>query len=48
MHDFTGLEAAIAEIGHRPVYLTIDLDVLDPSVLPGTGTRRRAESLSPI
>ena len=38
MHDFTGLEAAIAKIGHRPVYLTIDLDVLDPSVLPGTGT----------
>lgn len=38
MHDFTGLGAAIAEIGHRPVYLTIDLDVLDPSVLPGTGT----------
>lgn len=22
----------------RPVYLTIDLDVLDPSILPGTGT----------
>ncbi|MBA2132714.1 agmatinase [Capillibacterium thermochitinicola] len=38
LHDFTGLEAAIAGIGRRPVYLTIDLDVLDPSVLPGTGT----------
>jgi agmatinase len=25
-------------IGDRPVYLTIDLDVLDPSVFPGTGT----------
>lgn len=25
-------------VGHRPVYLTIDLDVLDSSVLPGTGT----------
>lgn len=29
----------IAEvIGDRPVYLSLDLDVLDPSVLPGTGT----------
>ena len=36
--DFTGLEKAVAAIGDRPVYLTIDLDVLDPSVLPGTGT----------
>lgn len=26
------------KIGEQPVYLTIDLDVLDPSVLPGTGT----------
>ena len=25
-------------IGQAPVYLTIDLDVLDPSVFPGTGT----------
>ncbi len=25
-------------IGNRPVYLTVDLDVLDPSVFPGTGT----------
>lgn len=25
-------------IGSRPVYLTIDIDVLDPSVAPGTGT----------
>lgn len=23
---------------HRPVYLTIDLDVFDPSLMPGTGT----------
>jgi len=27
-----------AAIGDRPVYLSIDLDILDPSVLPGTGT----------
>jgi len=33
-----GIEKAIREIGHRPVYLTIDLDVLDPSAFPGTGT----------
>lgn len=33
-----GIENALKEIGNRPVYLTIDLDVLDPSVFPGTGT----------
>ena len=38
MHNFTGLAKAIVEIANRPVYLTIDLDVLDPSILPGTGT----------
>lgn len=36
--NLSGLAAAIAEIGSRPVYLTIDLDVLDPAVFPGTGT----------
>ncbi len=36
--DLKGLETAIQEIDGRPVYLTIDLDVLDPSVFPGTGT----------
>ena len=36
--DFSGLSDAIAECGGRPVYLTIDLDVLDPSAFPGTGT----------
>lgn len=33
-----GLDEAIKEIGNHPVYVTIDLDVLDPSVFPGTGT----------
>lgn len=33
-----GIEKAIEEIGNRPVYLTVDLDVLDPSAFPGTGT----------
>ncbi|MBU1145878.1 MAG: agmatinase [Firmicutes bacterium] len=36
--DFEGLEAAIESIKDVPVYITIDLDVLDPSVFPGTGT----------
>jgi len=27
-----------AEIGQRPVYMSVDLDVLDPSAFPGTGT----------
>jgi agmatinase len=35
-------KASLAEarrrLANRPVYLTIDLDVLDPSILPGTGT----------
>jgi agmatinase len=25
-------------VGRNPVYVTVDLDVLDPSILPGTGT----------
>lgn len=33
-----GLEEAIKALKGKPVYLTIDLDVLDPSVFPGTGT----------
>lgn len=35
---FEGLENAVKELGSKPVYLTVDLDVLDPSELPGTGT----------
>lgn len=31
-------QAAARRIGGRPLYLTIDIDVLDPSVAPGTGT----------
>ena len=33
-----GLSDTIREIGGAPVYFTVDLDVLDPSVFPGTGT----------
>ncbi len=36
--DFEGLEARLAAWKGKPVYFTIDLDVLDPSVFPGTGT----------
>lgn len=36
--NFEGLEEAIAQCAGYPVYFTIDLDVLDPSVFPGTGT----------
>lgn len=36
--DFSGLCEAVEKIGNRPVYLTIDLDVLDPSEMRGTGT----------
>ena len=36
--DLDGLETALAQLRGRPVYLTVDLDVLDPSVFPGTGT----------
>ncbi|MBO6015118.1 MAG: agmatinase [Lachnospiraceae bacterium] len=40
MHRFSfdGLEETIRELEGVPVYFTLDLDVLDPSVFPGTGT----------
>jgi agmatinase len=36
--NLDGLEDAVKALKDKPVYLTIDLDVLDPSVFPGTGT----------
>ncbi|GAA0736002.1 agmatinase [Clostridium oceanicum] len=36
--NFNGLKEAVEKIKDKPVYITIDLDVLDPSVFPGTGT----------
>lgn len=36
--DLQGLPEALAACKGRPVYFTLDLDVLDPSVFPGTGT----------
>ena len=36
--DFQGLEETVKSLQGKPVYFTVDLDVLDPSVFPGTGT----------
>lgn len=36
--NFDGLDETIKMLKGKPVYFTIDLDVLDPSVFPGTGT----------
>lgn len=39
-HPFTleGLARTLEQLGDTPVYCTVDLDVLDPSIFPGTGT----------
>lgn len=38
--DFSGLDMTVEQLKEQgvPVYVTIDLDCLDPSVFPGTGT----------
>ena len=36
--SFEGLEETLRSLAGLPVYFTVDLDVLDPSVFPGTGT----------
>lgn len=36
--NFEGLKQTIETLHNKPVYFTLDLDVLDPSVFPGTGT----------
>lgn len=36
--NFDGLEAVVEQLKGKPVYFTLDLDVLDPSEFPGTGT----------
>lgn len=36
--NLDGLDEAIKDLKGKPVYLTIDLDVLDPSIFCGTGT----------
>ena len=36
--DFEGLEETLNQLEGKPVYFTVDLDVMDPSIFPGTGT----------
>lgn len=36
--DFLGIETLEERLKNKPIYLTIDLDVVDPSEFPGTGT----------
>lgn len=36
--NLNGIKDAIKTIKSKPVYISIDLDVLDPSIFPGTGT----------
>ena len=36
--NFHGLKEIVDQLKEKPVYFTLDLDVLDPSVFPGTGT----------
>lgn len=38
LNHFPDAEQLKAQIKNRPVYLTIDIDVLDPAFAPGTGT----------
>lgn len=40
LHPFNlnGLEETVKALQNAPIYFTIDLDVLDPSCFPGTGT----------
>lgn len=36
--DFSSLAETVEQIKGKDIYLTVDLDVLDPSIFPGTGT----------
>lgn len=36
--NFDNLEKIVEDLKDKPVYLTVDLDVMDPSIFPGTGT----------
>ncbi len=38
MFNLDKAEKFLKETGDKPIYLSLDLDVLDPSILPGTGT----------
>ena len=43
--DFEGLEETLDRLKGKPVYFTLDLDVLDPSVFPEREHRSREEFL---
>lgn len=36
--NFERLVEVVEKLGKKPVYISLDLDVLDPSIFPGTGT----------
>jgi len=36
--DLQGFAQTVGQLSDKPLYVTIDLDVLDPSAFPGTGT----------
>jgi agmatinase len=36
--NFSAIDKIVGQLEGKPVYFSIDLDVLDPSVFPGTGT----------
>jgi len=40
------VEAAVREIGERPLYVSLDIDVVDPAFAPGTGTPECAGATS--
>ena len=37
-NTLSGMEKLKEILGDKPIYITLDLDVLDPSIMPGTGT----------
>ncbi len=38
LFNLDGVDSVVEKLNNTPTYLTIDLDVLDPSIFPGTGT----------
>ncbi len=36
--NFAGFNETIKKLENKPIYFSLDLDILDPSVFPGTGT----------
>jgi agmatinase len=40
------IEQILARVGGRPVYVSVDIDVLDPAFAPGTGTPESGGLLS--